>query len=69
MVMRINVIITEENMLWSFNKFSQPIFQEIYEGHPGEFVCWSWCLKGSKNYWVSDCKIKGGYHFSMLSSK
>ena len=48
MVIRINVIITEENTLWSFNKFSQPCFQEIYEGHPGEFVCWSWCLKGSK---------------------
>ena len=24
-------MITKENMLWSFNKFSQPIFQEVYE--------------------------------------
>ena len=37
--MRINVIITKENTLCSFNKFSQPILREICEGQPGEFVC------------------------------
>ena len=33
-------------MLWSFNKFSQAVFQEMYGGQCGEFVCWSWGFKG-----------------------
>ena len=33
-------------MPWSFNKFSQTVFQEMYRGQCGEFVCWSWGFKG-----------------------
>ena len=43
-------MITKENMLWSINKFSQPIFQEVYGGWSGEFVCWSWGLRGWRGY-------------------
>ena len=31
-------MITKENMVWSFDKFFQPIFQEMYGGQFGEFV-------------------------------
>ena len=46
MVMRVNKIITKEKMLWSFTKFSQLFFKEMYEGQYGEFICGYRGLKG-----------------------
>ena len=43
--MRINEMITEGNAL-IFDKFSQAVFQEMYGGLCGEFVCWSLGLNG-----------------------
>ena len=45
MVMRINQMITKENMLWSLIKLSQLLSKEMYEYHAGEFVCGYWGLK------------------------
>ena len=46
MVMRVNKMITKEKMLWSFIKFSQLFFKEMYEGQYGEFICGYRGLKG-----------------------
>ena len=40
-------MITKEDLLWSFIKFSQLILQGNYDGdHMGEFACGYWGLKG-----------------------
>ena len=39
-------MITKESMVWSFNEFSQTIFQEMYGGQSEEFILWSLGLKG-----------------------
>ena len=46
MVTRINQMITEGKMLWSFIKLSQLMLKEKHEYQCGEFVCEYWCLKG-----------------------
>ena len=46
MVMRVNKMITKGKMLWSFTKFSQLFFKEMYEGQYGEFICGYRGLKG-----------------------
>ena len=39
-------MITKEDILWSFIKFSQLILQGNDGGHMGEFACGYWGLKG-----------------------
>ena len=39
-------MITKEDMLWSFIKFSQLILQGNDGDHMGEFACGYWGLKG-----------------------
>ena len=39
-------MITKEDMLWSFIKFSQLILQGNDVDHMGEFACGYWGLKG-----------------------
>ena len=44
--MRINKMIAQEKMPWSFISFSQLIRKEMYGDQFGEFVCGYWGLKG-----------------------
>ena len=47
-------MITQENVLWSFNKFSQLVLWEMYGGQSGQFACGYLGLKArlcSKGNW------------------
>lgn len=54
-------ILMERVDFWSFNKLSQAVFQEMYGGQCGEFVCWSWGLKLPR--WPPIILIKGVVNF------
>ena len=50
--MRIEGMITQEELSWYFNNFSPQILKEMYGDKKGDFAFWSWWLKGTGTFTV-----------------